>query len=183
MIAASTPSSLRCPICGTWSVRPMEGRIRWRSPSHRCAQCATRLRAELSIRALWAVPVGVLACVRRCPSAPPARPAAANGGIADNRPAHPRRDPSAAPMSQVPVVQRPLHWRPRKASVEGMSARGWRLDGRGPGPRAPGHLCVPCCGFGLRRHACAADTALTRAGRCAAHVVAVLDLYKRIPES
>ena len=62
MIAASTPSSLRCPICGTWSVRPMEGRIRWRSPSHRCAQCATRLRAELSIRALWAVPVGVLAC-------------------------------------------------------------------------------------------------------------------------
>ena len=55
-----TPSSLSCPVCGAWSVRPIGGRIRLKPPSHRCTQCGSDLKAEFSIRALWAVPVGLL---------------------------------------------------------------------------------------------------------------------------
>lgn len=52
--------SKQCPLCRETSVVPIDGRLSFRLPTHRCAKCSAELKTTFTRFALWSVPVGVI---------------------------------------------------------------------------------------------------------------------------
>ena len=52
--------SKRCPLCREPSVEPIDGRLRFKPPTHRCAKCGAQLKTTFTRSALLAVPVAII---------------------------------------------------------------------------------------------------------------------------
>jgi hypothetical protein len=56
----SSVLSRRCPECGEAAVESLRKSFNFRGPTHHCGSCNTDLRASLTAKALWCVPIGVV---------------------------------------------------------------------------------------------------------------------------
>jgi hypothetical protein len=59
-VANSSVLSRRCPKCGATGVQSLRNSFNFRGPTHHCDVCNADLRASLTARALWCIPIGVL---------------------------------------------------------------------------------------------------------------------------
>ena len=53
--------SKQCPMCSEIAVEPIEGRVPFTSPTHRCEECGAELKTEFTSHALWSIPIGIIA--------------------------------------------------------------------------------------------------------------------------
>jgi len=51
--------SKQCPVCNGTSVKRIEGRWGFRSPTHRCPDCKAELKTAFSAAAFWFIPIAV----------------------------------------------------------------------------------------------------------------------------
>jgi hypothetical protein len=56
----SSVLSRRCPECGAAAVQSLHNSFNFRGATHHCSSCNTELRASLTARALWCIPIGVV---------------------------------------------------------------------------------------------------------------------------
>jgi hypothetical protein len=59
-VGNSSVLSRRCPECGAAAVQSLHNGFNFRGPTHHCSSCNTNLRASLTARALWCIPIGMV---------------------------------------------------------------------------------------------------------------------------
>jgi len=59
-VNSSSVLSRRCPECGAAQVQPLRNGFRFGRPTHHCNACGADLRATLTARALWCLPIAVV---------------------------------------------------------------------------------------------------------------------------
>jgi uncharacterized protein (DUF983 family) len=59
-VDSSSVLSRCCPECGAPQVQPLRNGFGFGRPTHHCGACGTDLRATLTAKALWCVPIAVV---------------------------------------------------------------------------------------------------------------------------